>query len=79
MAKKWFYYLEAATGAPIRFRAYHRPSVKNVPARGTWSPVQEWGGEKWRGAAFPEITLGTINKSLVFLGSSTWEKPKCPD
>lgn len=75
MAKKWFYYLEVSTGAPIRFRSYSRPSAKNIPPRGTWSPIQEWDGQKWGNAAFPEITLETINKSLIFLGMSTWEKP----
>jgi hypothetical protein len=74
-AKKWFYYLEASTGAPIRFRSYNRPSRYNVPRSGTWKPVQEWDGQAWRMGAYPEITWGVIANSLVYLGSSTWEKP----
>lgn len=60
------YYLSEGAHV-IRIRAAKKPSVKNIPKRGTWI-VNEYNGIEWRLPCFPEITWGTI-KTLQYIGS----------
>lgn len=62
-----YLYIENVTEAPVIIFAKHRPSLKNIPSRGTWV-LKEWFEDKWVMPCFPEITYGRILKDLKFIG-----------
>jgi hypothetical protein len=63
------YFYLTPEGAPIRIKAKRKPSKHTLSGAGTWI-VNEYNSlrDTWTLPAYPEITLGTLNK-MQYIGS----------
>lgn len=65
------HYLEKTSGQSVCIVSSKRPSKATIPRQGTWI-IREWdiNGQMFRVAG--EVTWGTINQKLHYLGSSAF-------
>ena len=63
------YYYLCEDESIIRISAKHRPSIKNIPTRGTWV-VGEYNGKTWVMPVFPEITWTKLSE-LKYIGKES--------
>jgi hypothetical protein len=65
---RYYFYL-TPEGSPIRIMAKRKPSKYTQSGAGTWI-VNEYSSLRntWTLPAYPEITLGTLNK-MQYIGS----------
>lgn len=62
-----YMYVTKTEHAPVCIYSKTKPSEKRIPFNGTWR-IDEFSDGKWQMPCTAEITWGTIQKNLIFVG-----------